>query len=488
MAHDVFISYSNKDKTVADAICSRLENEGVRCWYAPRDIAPGADWAGSIIDAIEETRILVLVFTDFSNASRQVLREVNNAVRTGAVIVPFRLTPSAPSGGMRYYLSAVHWLDAMNAPLEESIRQLSEVVHSILNGSPAAPSHDTPAVTPPEQETPGGSDQPGDSSGTGGDSERHEPPPPPPLKKWLIPVCLLAVILAGAFFALRGGKPPVQESPAPVSSEPAAETPAPAEATAAPEESAPPAAPASAAPEEPAAPEPTATDEPAAAEPSAAPAENDAESGAGPGEEAAAEPEEEPVSNPDDYIYQAFSQTVTVSKYFGTDHAVVAVPETIEGLPVTTVDKNCFENHTEIRKIILPDTISTIGDHAFYGCTALSEINFPSVLRKIGGWAFAYDSLPEVTLPDGVKSLGYGAFYSNLKLESAVIPERVTDIGENTFHLCPTLKSVTLLAPEIKIHLDAFDHDSAVTIIGIPGSYSEKYARAAGLSFEPYAG
>ena len=147
MAHDVFISYSNKDKTVADAICSRLENEGVRCWYAPRDIAPGADWAGSIIDAIEETRVLVLVFTDFSNASRQVLREVNNAVRTGAVIVPFRLTPSAPSGGMRYYLSAVHWLDAMNAPLEESIRQLSEVVHSILNGSPAAPSHDTPAVT-----------------------------------------------------------------------------------------------------------------------------------------------------------------------------------------------------------------------------------------------------------------------------------------------------------------------------------------------------
>ena len=179
---------------------------------------------------------------------------------------------------------------------------------------------------------------------------------------------------------------------------------------------------------------------------------------------------------------------MTINKYFGSGNAIVVVPPIIEGLPVTTIDKDCFENHTEIQKIVLPDTISTIGDHAFYGCTSLTEINFPDVLRKIGGWAFAYDSLPEVILPEGMKSLGYGAFYSNLKLENVFIPERVTDIGENTFHLCPVLKSVTLLASEIKIHLEAFDHDSGVTIIGIPGSYSEKYARAAGLTFEAYAG
>ena len=147
-----------------------------------------------------------------------------------------------------------------------------------------------------------------------------------------------------------------------------------------------------------------------------------------------------------------------------------------------------YSDEAEIRKLVLPDTISIIGDYAFYGCTALKEINFPDVLRKIGGWSFAYDSLAEVILPEGVKSLGYGAFYSNLKLENAFLPERIADIGENTFHLCPVLKTVTLLAPEIKIHLEAFDHDSGVTIIGIPGSYSEKYARAAGLNFEAYAG
>ena len=137
MDHDVFISYSHKDKTVADAICAALEADGVRCWYAPRDIVPGADWAASIIDAIKTTKVMVLIFTDFANASTQVLREVNNAVSNGVVIVPFKLTETLPTEGMQYYLSTVHWLDAMNRPLERSIAQLDELVKALLNGTAA---------------------------------------------------------------------------------------------------------------------------------------------------------------------------------------------------------------------------------------------------------------------------------------------------------------------------------------------------------------
>lgn len=44
MAHDVFVSYSNKDKPVADAVIAGLENKGIRCWVAPRDITPGSSW------------------------------------------------------------------------------------------------------------------------------------------------------------------------------------------------------------------------------------------------------------------------------------------------------------------------------------------------------------------------------------------------------------------------------------------------------------
>ena len=43
MAHDVFISYAAKDRTVAEAACAALESEGIRCWIAPRDVLPGAD-------------------------------------------------------------------------------------------------------------------------------------------------------------------------------------------------------------------------------------------------------------------------------------------------------------------------------------------------------------------------------------------------------------------------------------------------------------
>ena len=139
MAHDVFVSYSHKDKTVADAIVSYLEFKGSRCWYAPRDIAPGADWAASIMEAIKGAKIMVLVFTDFANASTQVAREVNLAVSNGVTIIPFKMTETLPTQGMQYYLSTVHWLDALTTPLDQSIKRLDVQVRANLSGEVAPP-------------------------------------------------------------------------------------------------------------------------------------------------------------------------------------------------------------------------------------------------------------------------------------------------------------------------------------------------------------
>ena len=118
MNYDVFISYSHKDKQIADAVCARLEQEGIRCWYAPRDIVPGADWAESIIRSIESVKVMIIIFTDHSNASKQVLNEISNAVNAGVTIVPFRLTSEPPTRGIQYYFTAVHWLDAVDRPLK----------------------------------------------------------------------------------------------------------------------------------------------------------------------------------------------------------------------------------------------------------------------------------------------------------------------------------------------------------------------------------
>jgi hypothetical protein len=67
MAHDVFVSHSVKDKRVAEAIVARLEADLVRCWVAPRDVVPGADWGESIINAIENSRIMILIFSENAN-------------------------------------------------------------------------------------------------------------------------------------------------------------------------------------------------------------------------------------------------------------------------------------------------------------------------------------------------------------------------------------------------------------------------------------
>ena len=132
MSADVFISYSHHDKAVADAVCVKLESEGIRCWYAPRDIAPGADWAASIIDAINGVKVMVVIFTDHSNFSQQVLNEVSYAVKTGVTVIPFKLTEAQPSKGMKFYFSTVHWLDAVNEPLEKGINALYKRVSSFF--------------------------------------------------------------------------------------------------------------------------------------------------------------------------------------------------------------------------------------------------------------------------------------------------------------------------------------------------------------------
>jgi hypothetical protein len=80
MPYDAFLSYSSQDKTIANAMCHYLEQRGLRCWIAPRDVRPGEDYAAEIIDAIMASRALVVVFSANANASKHVKSEVERAV------------------------------------------------------------------------------------------------------------------------------------------------------------------------------------------------------------------------------------------------------------------------------------------------------------------------------------------------------------------------------------------------------------------------
>jgi hypothetical protein len=132
MAHDVFISHSAKDKTIADAVCATFESRGIRCWIAQRDIPYGADWGETIIDAISGSRVMIVIISRNANESAQVKREVERAVNRGVIIIPFRVENIPLSKALEYHISTTHWMDALTPPLEQHIHRLSERVRALL--------------------------------------------------------------------------------------------------------------------------------------------------------------------------------------------------------------------------------------------------------------------------------------------------------------------------------------------------------------------
>ena len=132
MLPPVFISHSSEDKTIADTICQRLESDGIKCWIAPRDIEPGSDWAKAIMQGIEGSQVLILVFSKHANDSDHVYREVAKAFSARLAVVPFRIESISPTSGLGYYLNTVHWLDAVNQPLDRPISTLIRRVKTLL--------------------------------------------------------------------------------------------------------------------------------------------------------------------------------------------------------------------------------------------------------------------------------------------------------------------------------------------------------------------
>jgi tetratricopeptide (TPR) repeat protein len=158
MSHDVFISYSAKNKITADAVCAMLELNGIRCWIGPRDVVPGMEWGECVIEAIEQSRIMVLIFTSAANASPQIHKEVERAVNHGVAILPLRVEDVIPARALEYFIGNVHWLDALTPPLEAHLKNLAGTIKMLLARmepcvaapvQPAAPTHPESEVSEP---------------------------------------------------------------------------------------------------------------------------------------------------------------------------------------------------------------------------------------------------------------------------------------------------------------------------------------------------
>ncbi len=165
MSHDVFISYASEDRTTAEAVCSALESNRIACWIAPRDILAGSSWQASIVDAIPQSRLFLLILSPHILPSPHVQTEVRMAFDRRAPdqgrlpILPFQIEPVTLDGVFRYMLEGYHILDATSDPMRETLPHLIRDVkrHLAESAKPlsSAPVQPAPtSVSPPPKKAP----------------------------------------------------------------------------------------------------------------------------------------------------------------------------------------------------------------------------------------------------------------------------------------------------------------------------------------------
>ena len=131
---------------------------------------------------------------------------------------------------------------------------------------------------------------------------------------------------------------------------------------------------------------------------------------------------------------------VDVVGYTGTAKNII-IADTYEGLPVTNIGKESF-NDSSIKSVVIPDSVTSIGREAFYNCDNLTSVVIPDSVVNIGDYAFCgCNKLANVVISDRVTSIGNGAFQACSALTSLVIGDSVESIGMGAFRQCRSLSS-----------------------------------------------
>ena len=138
---------------------------------------------------------------------------------------------------------------------------------------------------------------------------------------------------------------------------------------------------------------------------------------------------------------------------------------------VTNIGDCAFWNSRSLTDIVIPNSVTSIGDNAFEYCESLTDIVIPDSVTSIGKWAFeGCSSLSSVVIPDSVTSIGNHAFAYCESLTDIVIPDSVTSIGDNAFAYCESLTDIVIPDSVTSIGDNAFRHCSSLSSVVIPKS------------------
>jgi len=173
------------------------------------------------------------------------------------------------------------------------------------------------------------------------------------------------------------------------------------------------------------------------------------------------------------YTLNSNGKSYSVSKGTVTGGEVI-IPSTYKGKHVTKIGDLAFHSLHGLTKITIPNSVISIGEHAF-SWSGLTSVTIPASVTSIGNYAFHYCyALTSVTLFEGLESIGEGAFYGCDRLSSITIPASVKSISLMAFNVCPRLTSITV-AEKNSIYSSEngilYNNDKT-TLIQVPGGKS----------------
>jgi TolB-like protein len=128
----VFISYASQDAAVANSIVENLEQHGIKCWFAPRDVAPGSQYADEIVGAINDAKVFVLVLSEHAVASPHVGRELERAASKRRRIIVLRTDAAPLTRSFEYFLSESQWLDVAALGVAAALTKLTQAAGQSL--------------------------------------------------------------------------------------------------------------------------------------------------------------------------------------------------------------------------------------------------------------------------------------------------------------------------------------------------------------------
>ena len=155
----IFISYSSKDKDIAETICKALESRGQSCWISCRDVGAGDNFQEAIVRALREAKVMLLVFTSNANNSDEIKKELVLAGRHQVTVVPVRVEDVVPNDAFSYEFATRQWIDLFKN-WEQEIELLSSRLEHVLQSPKAAGAPAGSSVTAPRSFPKKSSNQP----------------------------------------------------------------------------------------------------------------------------------------------------------------------------------------------------------------------------------------------------------------------------------------------------------------------------------------